>query len=229
MWTYCSKWEQKKKNILHIQLLSFLLSSGNASWSTEAYSALSSIVTSCKNFKVRIKSAAALSVPAKRDCYGDEHQFSEVWRSLAQALEHSEETQDFLEYRYCASLRSELCHALLHLLSLCQTRDLPAISSSLSNQSRPSLHSFLVHYLTDVSLVSEQDITAGDDSCQTEPTDRQKLLHQTLIRLKELEGEIKTGSRSDLDMVIVFFKDVLKTCEGLKASDGMDTTHIDAQ
>ncbi|MCI4386378.1 hypothetical protein PGIGA_G00061630 [Pangasianodon gigas] len=198
---------------------------GTASWSTEAYSALSSIVTTCKNFKVRIKSAAALSVPAKRDCYGDEHQFAEVWRALAQALEHSEETQDFLEYRYCASLRSELCHALLHLLSLCQTRDLPVIGASLSGQSRPALHGFLVHYLTDVSLVSGRDIIGGEDAgCQTEPTDRLKLLDQTLIRLKELEGNIKTGSRSDLDMVIGFVEDVMKTCEGLKVSDGMDTT-----
>ncbi|XP_026794169.3 HEAT repeat-containing protein 6 [Pangasianodon hypophthalmus] len=197
---------------------------GTASWSTEAYSALSSIVTTCKNFKVRIKSAAALSVPAKRDCYGDEHQFAEVWRALAQALEHSEETQDFLEYRYCASLRSELCHALLHLLSLCQTRDLPVIGASLSGQSRPALHGFLVHYLTDVSLVSGRDTIGGEDpGCQTEPTDRLKLLDQTLIRLKELEGNIKTGSRSDLDMVIGFVEDVMKTCEGLKVSDGMDT------
>lgn len=181
---------------------------------------------SCKNFKVRIKSAAALSVPAKRDCYGDEHQFAEVWRALAQALEHSEETQDFLEYRYCASLRSELCHALLHLLSLCQTRDLPTIGASLSSQSRPALHGFLVHYLTDVSLFSAHDIIGGEDTeCQTEPTDRLKLLDQTLIRLKELEGDInKTGSRSDLDTVIGFLEEVMKTCKGLKVSDGMDTT-----
>lgn len=198
------------------------VSSGTASWSTEAYSALSSIVTSCKNFKVRIKSAAALSVPAKRDRYGDEHQFAEVWRALAQALEHSEETQDFLEYRYCASLRFELCHALLHLLSLCQTRDLPAIGASLSSQPRTALHGFLVHYLTEVSLGPGHDIIDGEDAGrQTEPTDRMKLLDQSLIGLKELEGD-ETVSRSDLDTVTGFLQDVLKTCEGLKVFDGGD-------
>lgn len=190
-----------------------MFSSGTSGWSTEAYSALSSVVTSCKNFKVRIKSAAALSVPAERDRYGDERQFAEVWRALAQALEHSEETQDFLEYRYCASLRSELCHALLHLLSLCQARDLPPIGASLSGQARPELRGFLVHYLTDIA-------GEGDAGCQK---DRLKLLDQTLIRLKELEGEIKTGSRSDLDTVIGFFEDVAKTCEGSGAADAMDT------
>lgn len=201
------------------------LSSGTASWSTEAYSSLSSIVTSCKNFKVRIKSAAALSVPAKRDCYGDERQFAEVWRALTHALEHSEETQDFLEYRYCASLRSELCHTLLHLLSLCRVSDLPAIGASLSDQTTPALLGFLVDYLAGVSVVTGRDLVGGEDAgCQTEPTDRLKLLDQTLIRLRELEGDIKTGSRSDLDRVIGFLEDVTKTCEGLRVSDGMDAT-----
>lgn len=198
---------------------------GTASWSSDAYSALSSIVTSCKNFKVRIKSAAALSVPSRRDRYGDERQFAEIWRALTHALQHSEETQDFLEYRYCSSLRSELCHALLHLLSLCRTCDLPAIGASLSNQAPPALHGFLVHYLTDVPVVSGHDIEGGDDAgCQTEPSDRLKLLDETLIRLKALKEDVQTESRSDLDSVIGFLEDVLKTCDGLKASDRTDTT-----
>lgn len=87
------------------------------------------------------------------------------------------------------------------------------------------LHGFLVRYLTDVSLVSGQDMISGEDAeCQTEPTNRLKLLDQTLIRLKNLEGEIKTGPRSDLDTVVGFFEDLAKTCEGLMVSDGMDAT-----
>ncbi|KAF7697323.1 hypothetical protein HF521_005741 [Silurus meridionalis] len=190
---------------------------GSASWSTEAYSALSSIVTSCKNFKVRIKSAAALSVPSTRDRYGDERQFAEVWRALTEALEHSEETQDFLEYRYCASLRSELCNAVLHLLSLCRVGDLPTLGASLSGRARPAMHRFMVHYLTDVP-------SASDAGFQTDTTDRLKLLDQILIRLKELEGDAGAGSRSDLDLVIEFLEDVGKTQKMLKVSDGMDAT-----
>ncbi|XP_042168595.1 HEAT repeat-containing protein 6-like, partial [Oncorhynchus tshawytscha] len=51
----------------------------SASWSGDAFSALCCVVTSCQNFKVRIKSAAALSVPACRHCYGDAERFGDVW------------------------------------------------------------------------------------------------------------------------------------------------------
>uniref|UniRef100_A0A8C7KY93 HEAT repeat-containing protein 6 n=1 Tax=Oncorhynchus kisutch TaxID=8019 RepID=A0A8C7KY93_ONCKI len=102
----------------------------SASWSGDAFSALCCVVTSCQNFKVRIKSAAALSVPACRHCYGDAERFGDVWRSLAAALEHSEETQDFLEYRYCSSLRHTLTHTLTHLLRLSQSQDMPALGMS---------------------------------------------------------------------------------------------------
>ncbi|KAJ8386247.1 hypothetical protein AAFF_G00175670 [Aldrovandia affinis] len=107
---------------------------GSAPWTAEAYAALSCAVTSCKNFKVRIKSAAALSTPAARGRYGDAAQFRDVWRALARALERSDETQDFLEYRYCASLRAQLCRALLHLLSLGRPDDLPALAASLAGE-----------------------------------------------------------------------------------------------
>uniref|UniRef100_A0A671PAW9 HEAT repeat-containing protein 6 n=1 Tax=Sinocyclocheilus anshuiensis TaxID=1608454 RepID=A0A671PAW9_9TELE len=160
---------------------------GSAVWSKEAYSALSYVVTSCKNFKVRIKSAAALSVPSTRDRYGDAQQFAEVWRALAQALEHSEEMEDFLEYRYCASLRSQLCHALLHLLSLCQPDDLPVLRSSLSDQSRPVLQGFLVSYLSNkgVTLAAGVDGAAGEEAGDHAlPEDGLMALNETLTRLK---------------------------------------------
>ncbi|XP_017559875.1 HEAT repeat-containing protein 6 [Pygocentrus nattereri] len=196
---------------------------GTAGWSKEAYSALSSVVTSCKNFKVRIKSAAALSVPATRDRYGDTQQFAEVWCALAQALEHSEETEDFLEYRYCASLRGELCHALFHLLSLCQLDDLATVGTSLSCQSKSALQGLLVQYLSDTALVSRHHDVGGEDAGdQTEPRDRLKELDQTLSRLKELEAEVGADSKSDLDTVKQFLEDVAKNCETIKASDALD-------
>ncbi|XP_072518371.1 HEAT repeat-containing protein 6 [Salminus brasiliensis] len=204
---------------------------GTASWSEEAYAALSTVVTSCKNFKVRIKSAAALSVPATRDRYGDTRQFAEVWCALAKALEHSEETEDFLEYRYCTSLRTELCHALLHLLSLCQLDDLATVQASLSSQSKPALQGFLVHYLSDVALLSKpEDISGEDAGDHTEPRDRLKELDQAVSRLKELEGEVRSDSKSDLETVKMFLEDVLKSCERMKASDGLDASvmHINS-
>uniref|UniRef100_A0A673ILG5 HEAT repeat-containing protein 6 n=1 Tax=Sinocyclocheilus rhinocerous TaxID=307959 RepID=A0A673ILG5_9TELE len=198
---------------------------GSAVWSKEAYSALSYVVTSCKNFKVRIKSAAALSVPSMRDRYGDAQQFAEVWRALAQALEHSEEMEDFLEYRYCASLRSQLCHALLHLLSLCQPDDLPALRSSLSDQSRPVLQGFLVSYLSNkgVTLAAGVDGAAGEEAGDhAVPEDGLMALNETLTRLKGQLEEAVLDSSEDLKTVVNFLEDVVRNYEEMKESDSKD-------
>uniref|UniRef100_A0A665U8S1 HEAT repeat-containing protein 6 n=1 Tax=Echeneis naucrates TaxID=173247 RepID=A0A665U8S1_ECHNA len=119
----------------------------SALWSHDAFSALCHVVTSCKNFKVRIKSAAALAVPSHRGCYGDTKRFSCVWHSLATALENSEDTNDFLEYRYSASLRHTLSQALLHLLSVSEPQDMPALGASLAGEEGRGIKEHLVRYL----------------------------------------------------------------------------------
>uniref|UniRef100_A0A7N8XT97 HEAT repeat-containing protein 6 n=1 Tax=Mastacembelus armatus TaxID=205130 RepID=A0A7N8XT97_9TELE len=119
----------------------------SAPWSCDAFSALCHVVTSCKNFKVRIKSAAALAVPSRRGCYGDTKRFSCVWHSLATALENSEDTNDFLEYRYSASLRHTLSEALLHLLSVSQPLDMPALGVSLASEDGKGIKDHLIKYL----------------------------------------------------------------------------------
>nr|XP_055036304.1 HEAT repeat-containing protein 6 [Misgurnus anguillicaudatus] len=193
---------------------------GTAAWSNDAYSALSYVVTSCKNFKVRIKSAAALSIPTARDRYGDAGQFAEVWRALVQALEHSEETEDFLEYRYSASLRTQLCRALLHLLSICQSDDLPALRSSLNDQSRPVLKDFLVRYLSErgAVLVAGCDGVEGEDAVDhTVTKDGLMVLHETLKRLKELQTV--SDVTEDLRTVVDFLEDVVRDFEVMKEAD----------
>ncbi|KAK7829967.1 hypothetical protein U0070_003422 [Myodes glareolus] len=104
---------------------------GSAPWTSQAYKALTSVVMSCKNFKVRIRSAAALSIPGKRAQYGSLEQFAQIWNALVTALQKSEDTTDFLEFKYCASLRTHVCQALLHLLSLASASDLPCILETL--------------------------------------------------------------------------------------------------
>ncbi|XP_062031300.1 HEAT repeat-containing protein 6 isoform X2 [Lepus europaeus] len=104
---------------------------GTAPWTSQAYNALTSVVTSCKNFKVRIRSAAALSTPSKRERYGSEEQYARIWGALVTALQRSEDTTDFLEFKYCASLRTQICQALIHLLSLARASDLPRIRDTL--------------------------------------------------------------------------------------------------
>ena len=112
-------------------LLMTLFLLGIAPWTSQAYSALTSVVTSCKNFKVRIRSAAALSLPGRREHYGSADQYAQIWKALVTALQKSEDTMDFLEFKYCASLRTQICQALVHLLSLASAPDLPCIKETL--------------------------------------------------------------------------------------------------
>ncbi|KAM5273450.1 LOW QUALITY PROTEIN: HEAT repeat-containing protein 6 [Ctenodactylus gundi] len=104
---------------------------GIAPWTSQAYSALTLVVTSCKNFKVRIRSATALSIPSKREQYGSVEQYTQIWNALITALQKSEDTTDFLEFKYCASLRTQICQALIHLLSLATASDLHCVKETL--------------------------------------------------------------------------------------------------
>ncbi|KAG7280205.1 hypothetical protein CRUP_037566, partial [Coryphaenoides rupestris] len=162
----------------------------SAPWSSDAFLALCTVVTSCKNFKVRIKSAAALAVPARRGCYGDTERFVHVWCSLATALENSEDTHDFLEYRYCASLRETLLQAIVHLLGLSEREDLPALGAALAGQEGGAIREHLVRYLRgegggDGGVDGEGESGMEGLSLQQ----RTAGLQQTLARLKELRGE----------------------------------------
>ncbi|KAK7926149.1 hypothetical protein WMY93_008459 [Mugilogobius chulae] len=178
----------------------------SASWSHDAFSALCNVVTSCKNFKVRIKSAAALSVPTQRGCYGDTDRFICVWHALATALENSEDTNDFLEYRYSASLRHTLSQALLHLLSLSQAQDMSALAKSLSGEEGRGIRVHLVKYLRAEEAATEgaEEERHGDSFT---PQQRVKALEQTVVRLKELQAE------ENKETVVAFLEDLLKSCD----------------
>ncbi|XP_045573445.1 HEAT repeat-containing protein 6 isoform X3 [Salmo salar] len=203
----------------------------SASWSGDAFSALCCVVTSCQNFKVRIKSAAALSVPTSRRCYGDAERFGRVWRSLAAALEHSEETQDFLEYRYCSSLRHTLTHTLTHLLRLSQSQDMPALGMSLVMEEGRGFKEHLVKYLrgeggTDGGRGGGGGTEGGSGETEGERErkgeERVRTLGETLERLRSLcvdgEEEGDEEEKSALVVVVAFLEDVLRSCEELKVS-----------
>ncbi|KAM3600846.1 uncharacterized protein V6R79_003569 [Siganus canaliculatus] len=198
------------------------LSLDSASWSGDAFSSLCNVVTSCKNFKVRIKSAAALAVPTHRGCYGDAKRFSCVWRSLATALENSEDTNDFLEYRYSASLRHTLSQALLHLLSVSQLQDMPALGTSLSGDEGSAIKQHLVKYVR-----ADEGGGVGGGGGEGEqrekdaegdiftPQQRVGGLQQTVVRLKELkpDGESRGEEERGKEVVVHFLEDLLKVCE----------------
>ena len=63
----------------------------------------------CKNFKVRINAALALTTPHKRCQYGDATMFLVVWKGLMEALETAEDISDYIDFRYRDSLTDQVC------------------------------------------------------------------------------------------------------------------------
>lgn len=155
------------------------------------------MVKSCKNFKVRIKSAAALSVPAERKCYGTPEQFSQIWSALVVALRKSEDAADFLEFKYSTSLQTQLCHALLHLLSLADEADLPAVRRTVAEH-REVITSYMLQYLK----LGAEDEMGTDESFHQ----RDKVLKKAIEHVQGLEGQsagpVKRGAVACLEEVL---------------------------
>ncbi|XP_041912084.1 HEAT repeat-containing protein 6 isoform X2 [Alosa sapidissima] len=181
---------------------------GTASWSAEAYSALSCVVVSCKNFKVRIKSAAALSIPSSRAKYGSSCQFAQIWIAITKALENSKDGVDFVEYRYHTSLCAQLCQTLLHLLNLCQPQDLGTIQSSVTGRFGSTLMGFLVNYLVDHESETEKEDKEerGKNSIQ----DRMNKMICVLGTLRKLSKE-EDGCSAGADNIIDFLEGVVRS------------------
>ncbi|NXT14556.1 HEAT6 protein, partial [Prunella fulvescens] len=171
---------------------------GEAPWATQAFSALSSVVKSCKNFKVRIKSAMALSIPSRRECYGSTEQFCHIWSALVVALQRSEDTEDFLEFKYSSSLRTQICQALLHLLQLARSSDLPLLGGSLREHGQ-AIKPYVLQYLRGSGEESE----AG---AHTDPAERERGLQGAIDHLSGIERELQGKARL---RVSLYLEDVL--------------------
>uniref|UniRef100_A0A8C4KB82 HEAT repeat-containing protein 6 n=1 Tax=Dromaius novaehollandiae TaxID=8790 RepID=A0A8C4KB82_DRONO len=171
---------------------------GEAPWTTQAYNALSSVVKSCKNFKVRIKSAMALSIPSKRECYGPTEQFCQIWSALVVALQKSEDTEDFLEFKYSASLRTQICQALIHLLSLAKNTDLPFISETIT-ENGDAIKAYVLQYMK--SGVEENEAGMHTNLCEREKALKGAIEHLCGIE-KQLEGKARVR-------VSVYLEDIL--------------------
>lgn len=178
--------------------MSGLKSLGEAPWTAQAYDALTLVVKSCKNFKVRIKSAAALSIPAARKHYGSPEQFSQIWNALIVALHKSEDAEDFLEFKYSTSLQTQLCRALLHLLSLADEVDLPVIRRTVAEH-REVIRSYMLQYVK--AGVEDVETGIGESFCQ-----RDKILKKAIEHVQSLEERstcsIKRGAVACLEEVL---------------------------
>ncbi|XP_069767503.1 HEAT repeat-containing protein 6 isoform X2 [Narcine bancroftii] len=183
----------------------------SAPWAPQAFGALTSVVKTCKNFKVRIKSATALSIPDTRKRYGDGNQFSEIWNALVLALEKSEETEDFLEFKYSASLRTQICQTLLHLLRLVTGNDLPCILETLSTRG-DLIRTFVQRFLT-------SGVEADETITQSDPHDRVRMLleaMQNINSLQEVPVDEKEKIIKYLDEILKHYVEPIQTQTGLK-------------
>lgn len=139
-----------------------------------------------------------------------------MWRSLATALQNSDDINDFLEYRFSTSLRHTLSQALLHLLSLSQAQELPALGVSLAGEEGESIREHVIKYMREGGGggIAEQ---GEEDMGEERFTPQQRLggLQQTLMRLKDLEteGEGQSEQERGKAVVVQFLEDLLKACE----------------
>ncbi|XP_069612525.1 HEAT repeat-containing protein 6 [Ranitomeya imitator] len=172
---------------------------GKATWSTDSYNALTTVVKSCKNFKVRIKSAMALSTPSSRQQYGSIEQFGKIWNSLITALQKSEDTEDFLEFKYCSSLRAQICQALIHMLNMATLEDMPCIHNSLIEEGE-RIKTYMLQYLkSGVDEEETQEIQEHRDQMLKHAIDHVRSIQETSVGMKITE--------------VTFFEDLLLSCE----------------
>ncbi len=75
--------------------------------------ALSNLITSCSNFKVRQAAANALTIISDRETYGD--QYTKIWPSLVNAFENSQNLPDFSEYKHQRNLTDQVLSYLIEI------------------------------------------------------------------------------------------------------------------
>lgn len=129
----------------------------------------------------------ALSIPRRRECYGSAEQFGQIWSALVEALQKSEDTEDFLEFKYSASLRTQICQALLHLLGLAKSTDLPVVWETIRDHG-VALRSYVLQYLK--SGAEENEAGMQTDTCE-----REKVLRGAIEHLGGIEKQLGAKAR----------------------------------
>ncbi|XP_050093715.1 HEAT repeat-containing protein 6 [Anopheles aquasalis] len=99
-------------------------------WQKRVFPALCEVVVNSPNFKVRINAAQALAVVERRSHYGGTY-FHTIWTALLQALEQSDNLQDYNEYKRRDTLQEQLCLSLAHCLRLATREDIGPMAAIL--------------------------------------------------------------------------------------------------
>ncbi|KAF5291427.1 hypothetical protein FQR65_LT01738 [Abscondita terminalis] len=93
------------------------------------FESLINLVKDFPNFKVRINAALALSCVTDRETYG--RYYLIIWKSLLNALENTQNIEDFSEYNHQDHLVEQICLTLGHLTNLLVMGDLHLINDSI--------------------------------------------------------------------------------------------------
>ncbi|KAL4223144.1 HEAT repeat-containing protein 6 [Mactra antiquata] len=117
-----------------------------ASWNVDILRVLCTVVKDCKNFKVRINAAMALSSPQYRELYGDTITYCNVWSGVVDAFNTAEEIDEFVNFKYRDNLVEQLCVASLHLISVLELRDITELLPLLQNKGELLSYSLEKYY-----------------------------------------------------------------------------------
>jgi len=72
---------------------------------------LCTVITDCKNFKVRINAAVGLSAPQTRAQFGDVTTYCKVWDGITAAFGTAENIAEFIDFKYRDNLVEQVSSA----------------------------------------------------------------------------------------------------------------------
>lgn len=94
----------------------------NPNWQETLYSALTYVIVHHSNFKVRINATIAITNIRDRSHFGIHYE--SFWMSVLEAIEQSNNLDNFHEYNHRDSLQEQLCLALSHIVGLATDEDI---------------------------------------------------------------------------------------------------------
>ncbi|KAJ8043677.1 HEAT repeat-containing protein 6 [Holothuria leucospilota] len=152
-------------------------------WQGEIFSSLTKLLTSCKNFKVRINAALSLSLIEARSGYGS--QIHHIWMSLLRALELIDDVEEVSELKYRDTLRQQLCHTLIHIFGLLTPEDSHQIFKDTVHLGKEWI------FITNVQLYVKTLQKQSEDNVRSTDPDRLPDTAQAMEKLKRASDNAK--------------------------------------
>ena len=173
----------------------------SAEWINEILTALAQALRDCKNFKVRIGAAVALSTLKERVNYGTTDQYFEILSMVVEALQSSEELSDFTEFKFKDTLQEKICILLCHLLCRATEKDNTKIKPYITQQ-QDFIHGHISRFSKDVQNEESSEMV---ETCTNSKERKNEDLDSLIENLKKLDiniGETKNLREVFMKLVI---------------------------